>query len=257
MKVIILAGGFGTRLSEETHLRPKPMVEVGGKPILWHIMNIYAASGFTEFVIALGYKGEYIKEYFINYYAINNDISIDLSTGKTTIHDGKQPNWKIHLVDTGLRTQTGGRLRRLKQWIGNDETFMFTYGDGVADLDLRKLLAFHKSHGKLATVTTVRAPSRFGRINYEGDQVVSFHEKPQASEGWINGGYFVLNREAIDYVDDDTTIWEGEPVERLASDDQMVGYRHDGFWSCMDTLKEKNLLESLWDSGKAPWKVWA
>jgi glucose-1-phosphate cytidylyltransferase len=230
MKVIILAGGFGSRLSEETVLRPKPMVEIGGKPILWHIMNIYSAQGVNEFVIALGYKAEIIKDYFVNFYALNNDITIDLATGKSIIHDGSQPKWTIHLVDTGLYTQTGGRLKRLQKWIGDDETFMFTYGDGVADIDIKALLEFHNSHGKLATVTTVRSPERFGRIVFEGDQVAEFFEKPQTSTGWINGGFFVLNAKAIDYIDGDETIWERESVERLARDGQMVGYRHYGFW---------------------------
>jgi glucose-1-phosphate cytidylyltransferase len=256
MKAVILAGGFGTRLSEETVLRPKPMVEVGGKPILWHIMNIYATQGVDEFLIALGYKGDVIKGYFLNFYAINNDISIDLRTGKTTIHAGNQPQWRVHLVDTGLHTQTGGRLKRLQKWLGEDETFMFTYGDGVADIDIAALLAFHHAHGKLATVTTVRSPARFGRILFQDDQIVEFHEKPQASEGWINGGFFVLNAQAIDYIDGDDTVWEREAIERLAHDDQLMGYRHYGFWSCMDTLKEKNMLEDLWGSGKAPWKLW-
>jgi glucose-1-phosphate cytidylyltransferase len=256
MKAVILAGGFGTRLSEETALRPKPMVEVGGKPILWHIMNIYAAHGVNEFLIALGYKGESIKEYFLNFYAFNNDISVDLASGQTTIHDGNQPKWKIHLVDTGFSTQTGGRLKRLQKWLSQDDTFLFTYGDGVADLDIQALLAFHKSHGKLATVTTVRSPARFGRIVYEGDQVIEFHEKPQGGEGWVNGGFFVLNYKAIDYVQGDETIWERDSVERLALDGQLMGYRHDRFWSCMDTIKEKNYLEELWNSGKAPWKIW-
>lgn len=256
MKVVILAGGFGTRLSEETALRPKPMVEIGGKPILWHIMNTYAASGLNEFIIALGYKGDFIKEYFLNFYATNNDITIDLATGETTVHDGNQPSWKIHLVDTGLRTQTGGRLKRLKKWLGKDETFMLTYGDGVADIDLCRLIEFHKLHGKLATVTTVRSPARFGRIAFNGNQVTNFHEKPQSAGGWINGGYFVLHPKAIDYVEDDETIWERGPVEKLARDGQLMGYQHSGFWSCMDTLKEKNILEELWISGKAPWKIW-
>jgi glucose-1-phosphate cytidylyltransferase len=256
MKAIILAGGFGTRLSEETVLRPKPMVEIGGRPILWHIMNIYAAHGIDEFIVALGYKGEIIKAYFLNYYAINNDISIDLASGKTTIHDGTQPKWTIHLVETGLSTQTGGRLKRLQKWLGADETFLFTYGDGVADLDVKALLEFHKAHGKLATVTTVHSPERFGRIAFEGHQVVDFYEKPEASEGWINGGFFVLNRKVIDYIAGDETMWERYPVEQLARDGQLMGYRHYGFWSCMDTLKEKNMLEELWASEKAPWKIW-
>ena len=256
MKAVILAGGFGTRLSEETVVRPKPMVEIGGKPILWHIMNIYAAYEVNEFIIAVGYKAEVIKEYFLNFYAINNDITIDLATGETIIHDGNQPNWKIHIVDTGLYTQTGGRLKRLQKWLRHDETFMFTYGDGVADIDIKALLKFHKSHGKLATVTTVRAPARFGRIVFKGDQIIEFYEKPQAAEGWINGGYFVLNQGVFDYIENDETVWERDPVERLARDGQLMGYRHYGFWSCMDTLKEKNFLEKLWNLGDAPWKVW-
>lgn len=256
MKAVILAGGFGTRLSEETTLRPKPMIEIGGKPILWHIMNIYAAHGVNEFIIAAGYKAEVIKEYFLNFYAINNDITIDLSNGKTVIHDGNQPNWKIHIMDTGLYTQTGGRLRRLKKWLENEDVFMFTYGDGVADIDLNKLLSFHKSHGKLATVTTVRSPARFGRIGFDGDSISEFHEKPESAEGWINGGYFILNPKVIDYIDNDDSIWERTPIERLARDGQLMGYRHYGFWSCMDTLKEKNYLEELWNTDKAPWKIW-
>ena len=256
MKVVILAGGFGTRLSEETVLKPKPMVEIGGKPILWHIMNICAAFGLNEFIVALGYKGEFIKEYFLNFYAINNDMTIDLATGKTIVHEGNQPNWKIHLVDTGLHTQTGGRLKRLRKWIAKDDTFMLTYGDGVADINLKALLEFHKSHDKIATVTTVRSPARFGRIAFKGEQISDFYEKPQTAQGWINGGFFVLNPKAIDYIENDETIWERSPVEQLARDGQLMGYRHDGFWSCMDTLKEKNLLEKLWNSGKAPWKVW-
>jgi len=256
MKAVILAGGFGTRLSEETILRPKPMIEIGGKPILWHIMNIYAAHGVNEFIIAAGYKAEVIKEYFLNFYAINNDVTIDLSNGKTVIHDGNQPNWKIHIIDTGLYTQTGGRLRRLKKWLENEDVFMFTYGDGVADINLDDLLAFHRSHGKLATVTTVRAPARFGRIGFDGDRIAEFNEKPQAAEGWINGGYFVLNPKVIDYIENDDCIWERNPIEKLSHDDQLMGYRHYGFWSCMDTLKEKNYLEELWNRDKAPWKIW-
>lgn len=258
MKAIILAGGFGTRLTEETTLRPKPMVEIGGKPILWHIMNIYGFYGINEFIIAVGYKAEVIKEYFLNFYAFNNNITVDLNTGSTTIHNNdNHPKWKIHIVDTGLHTQTGGRLKRLGSWLDKDETFMFTYGDGVADIDINALLKFHKSHGKLATVTTVRAPERFGRIAFEGDRVAKFHEKPEAVEGWINGGFFVLNQKVIEeYIDNDETIWERAPIECLAHDNQMMGYRHYGFWSCMDTLKEKNILEDLWNSGKAPWKVW-
>jgi len=256
VKAIILAGGLGTRLTEETGLRPKPMVEIGDKPIIFHIMNIYAAHGVNEFIIAVGYKGDVIKHYFLNFYAINNDISTDLSTGQTTIHDGNKLDWKIHLVDTGLTTQTGGRLRRLRNWLKPDETFMFTYGDGVADIDIGALLRFHAAHGKLATVTTVRSPARFGRIGFAGDEVREFHEKPQAAEGWINGGFFVLQPKALDYIEGDDTVWEREPVERLAHDGQLMGYRHSGFWSCMDTIKERMYLEELWSSGRAPWKIW-
>jgi glucose-1-phosphate cytidylyltransferase len=257
IKAVILAGGFGTRLSEETATKPKPMVEIGDKPILWHIMNIYACQGVTEFVVALGYKGDIIKNYFLNFCANNSDISIDLATGRTIIHDNGHPKWKVHLVDTGLYTQTGGRLKRLAKWVEGEETFCFTYGDGVADLDLEALLRFHENHGKLATVTTVRSPARFGRIGFSGDQVTEFFEKPDSGEGWINGGFFVLNSGALDYIDGDETVWERDAVERLAHARLLMGYRHHGFWSCMDTLKEKNLLEDLWRSGKAPWKVWA
>jgi glucose-1-phosphate cytidylyltransferase len=255
MKVVILAGGFGSRLSEETTLRPKPMVEVGGKPILWHIMNSYSTHGFNEFIIALGYKQEVVKDYFLNFYAFNNDISINLTTGKTIFHNGKQPEWKIHLVDTGLHTQTGGRVKRLQKWLDKDKPFLMTYGDGVTDLDITALVEFHNSHGKLATVTTVRSPARFGRIGFTGDQVTDFYEKRENSEGWINGGYFVLDYKALDYIDGDDTVWERDPVENLARDGHLMGYRHNGFWSCMDTLKEKNLLEELWASGKAPWRT--
>ncbi|MCR6666292.1 MAG: glucose-1-phosphate cytidylyltransferase [Methyloversatilis sp.] len=256
MKVVILAGGLGTRLSEETQTKPKPMVEVGGKPMLWHIMNIYASQGFDEFIVALGYRGESIKEYFLNFYAINSDLSIDLSSGQTTIHDGERPKWKIHLVDTGLNTQTGGRLKRLRPWLKDEKEFMFTYGDGVADIDLNKLLAFHREHGKQATVTTVKPPARFGRIGFDGDRIDEFYEKPEEAEGWINGGFFVLSPEVIDQIDGDDTPWEREPLMRLAAARQMMGFRHFGFWSCMDTLREKTLLEELWAGGSAPWRTW-
>ncbi len=256
MKVVILAGGFGSRLGEETVLRPKPMVEIGAKPILWHIMNIYASQGCEEFIIALGYKGEVIKKYFLNYDALNYDLSIDMANGKTTIHSGGRINWNVHLIDTGLYTETGGRLKRLRRWLGDDETFMFTYGDGVADLDIQALLAFHHAHGKLATVTTVRSPARFGRLAFDGDTVSEFYEKPRDSEGWINGGFFVLNTKAIDYIEDDDTVWERAAIDGLVRDRQLMGYRHYGFWSCMDTMKEKNMLESLWVSEQSPWKIW-
>lgn len=256
MKAIILAGGFGSRLSEETTLRPKPMIAIGGRPLLWHIMNIYSHYGINEFIIALGYKGDVIKEYFLNFYAFNNDISIDLSTGATTIHARKQPQWKVHLVDTGLHTQTGGRLKRLRNWLGENETFMFTYGDGVADINMKKLIDFHQSHGKIATVSTVRSPARFGRIVYDGKKISNFFEKPDTGEGWINGGFFVLQSQALNYIESDETIWEREAIENLTGDGQLMGYKHFGFWSCMDTLKEKKMLEDRWDSGKAPWKIW-
>jgi glucose-1-phosphate cytidylyltransferase len=256
MKAVILAGGFGTRLSEETVAKPKPMVEIGGKPILWHIMSLYGAQGVNEFVIALGYRGDVIKEYFLNFRTTNSDISVDLASGTATIHDTNHPPWIVHLVDTGLHTQTGGRLRRLRRTLAGDETFFFTYGDGVADVDLKALLRFHQAHGKLATVTTVRSPERFGRIVFEDDRVTEFFEKPEAGEGWINGGFFVLNSGAIDYVADDSTIWERDSVTRLARDGQLMGFRHHGFWSCMDTAKEKGILEELWKSGRAPWRIW-
>lgn len=256
MKAVILAGGFGTRLSEETIVRPKPMVEIGGRPVLWHIMNIYSYYGINEFIIALGYKGEVIKEYFLNFYAINNDISIDMETGETTIHEGKKSPWRVHLVDTGIYTQTGGRLKRLQNWLDEDKIFMFTYGDGVADINLKALLEFHKLHGKIATVTTVQPPARFGRITQNGDQITDFSEKSQTVKGWINGGFFVLHPKALEYIDGDKTIWERGPVERLSHDGQLMGFKHDSFWSCMDTLKEKNMLEELWNSGKALWKIW-
>ncbi len=255
MKTVILAGGLGTRLSEETTVKPKPMVEIGGKPILWHILNIYAAYGFEEFVLALGYKGEAVKEYFLNFYALNNDLSIDLARGDTTVHRGRQPNWVVHLVDTGFHTQTGGRIKRLKEWVGN-EAFMLTYGDGVADINVRDLLAFHREHGKLATVTTVRPPARFGGIIFDGQRVAEFTEKPQTGEGWVNGGFFVLEPEVLDFIDGDDTLWEHDPLVRLAAAGQLMAYQHEGFWQPMDTLRERRLLEELWETGKAPWRVW-
>jgi glucose-1-phosphate cytidylyltransferase len=256
LKTIILAGGLGSRLAEETFVRPKPMVEIGGKPILWHIMNIFSCYGVDEFIIALGYRGEVVKEYFLNFYALNNDITLDLATGATTVHHGRQPRWKVHLVDTGPNTQTGGRVKRLDKWLGDDDTFMMTYGDGVADVDLRAVLRFHESHGKLATVTTVRPPARFGGIVFDGNRVSEFTEKPQTGEGWINGGFFVLNRGVMRYIDGDHTLWERDPMERLAADGQLMAFRHEGFWQPMDTLRERKLLEELWAGGAAPWKLW-
>lgn len=255
MKAIILAGGFGTRLSEMTSSIPKPMAEIGGKPILWHIMNIYAHHGITEFIIALGYKAEVIKEYFLNFYAINNDISIDLTSGKMTVHEGKQPKWTIHLVDTGLYTQTGGRLKRLKRWVGN-ETFLMTYGDGVSDINITESIEFHKAQKRLATITAVHPIARFGGLEIEGSNVIEFKEKNQSKEGWINGGFFVLEPEVFDFIQDDQTSWEKTPLEYLAAQNQLSAYFHKGYWQPMDTLREHQQLESLWQSGKAPWKVW-
>lgn len=255
MKTVILAGGYGTRLSEKTVNLPKPMVEIGGKPILWHIMSNYAAHGINEFIIALGYKAEVVKDYFLNFYMLNNNLTIDLSQGSTKIHQGSVPPWKVHLVDTGLGTMTGGRIKRLKDWIGN-ETFMMTYGDGLSNVDVKDLMAFHKSQGKLATVTGVRPPARFGGLRFDGHSVVEFTEKPQSGEGWINGGFFVLEPEVLDYIDGDEVSFEQGPLEKLASANQLVSYKHEGFWQPMDTVREHKLLESLWESGKAPWKAW-
>ena len=255
MKVVILAGGFGTRLQEETSLKPKPMVEIGRRPILWHIMNMYAAQGYPEFLIALGYKGEIIKNYFLNYYYLRNGITVHLGNGGVDIHDGEREDWTVHLLDTGLETQTGGRIKRLAPHIGN-ETFMMTYGDGVANIDLARLLAFHKAHGRLATVTAVRPPARFGGLSLDKSLVKRFMEKPQIGQGWINGGFFVLEPNVIDYIDGDDAIFERAPLERLAHDGQLAAYQHDDFWQCMDTLRDKRFLESLWAGGAAPWKVW-
>ena len=255
MKVAILAGGHGTRLSEETTVRPKPMVEIGGKPILWHIMNIYAAHGFDDFVVACGYKGEVIKDYFRHLYFQSVDLMVNLTDGSYTALNPRGPRWKVAVVDTGLDTMTGGRVRRLERWL-EGETFMLTYGDGVGDVDVGALLAFHRAHGRLATVTAVRPPARFGGLVFDGDRVREFSEKPQASEGWINGGFFVFEPGVLGYLDGDACILERSPLERLARDGELMAYRHDGFWQPMDTVRERQLLESLWASGNAPWNVW-
>lgn len=252
IKTIILAGGRGSRLSEETIVRPKPLVEIGGKPILWHLMQIYSQAGFTEFLVALGYKGEMIKEYFLNFHALSGDLSLDLTTGKQEIHGAQAPEWKVHLIDTGVQTQTGGRLRRLREWV-KDDIFMMTYGDGMADVNVRQIVDFHRQHGRWATMTLVRPPSRFGAVVCEGDRVVFFEEKPVRGEGWINGGFFVLHPKALDYIEGDATIWEQQPLEGLARDGQLMAYHHDGFFQPMDTLREKQILEALWQSGDPPW----
>ena len=255
MKVVILSGGLGTRLSEETTLRPKPMIEIGGKPILWHIMSGYAYYGFNEFVVALGYKGEMVKEYFLNYYHHQSDLTINLKTGKATAINRDPKDWKVHLIDTGDSTMTGGRIYRLRDNL-KDETFMLTYGDGLSDVNIKALLKFHRSHGKIATVTAVRPIARFGEIKIKGDKVVGFKEKPQITEGWINGGFFIFNKEIFKYLSRDTDVLEGKPLETLAKDDQLMVFKHEGFWHCMDTVRDKQTLERLWDSGQAAWKVW-
>lgn len=256
MKTVILAGGLGTRLAEETETRPKPMIEIGGRPILWHILKHYSHHGFREFLVALGYKAEVVKRYFMEYAGLLGSLSIDLARGHVARHDGPCDDWIVHLLDTGLATATGGRIRRLKPWL-EKETFMVTYGDGVADLDLHELLRFHKCHGRLATVTAVRPPARFGGLIFDGDLVAQFTEKPQAGEGWINGGFLVFEPELFDYLDGDDTILELHTLERLAADRQLAAFKHDGFWQCMDTLRDKRILEALWHEGRAPWKACA
>ena len=257
-KVAILAGGVGSRIQEETEIKPKPMVEIGGRPILWHIMKHYAHYGFRDFVIALGYKGEVIKRYMVEYASLQSDLTVALKDGRVVSHNNgngaEHDDWTVDLIDTGQDTATGGRIKRLAPYVGNG-TFMLTWGDGVSDIDLRRLLEFHRSHGKLATLTAVRPPARFGHLEMDGDAVVEFSEKPQLGEGWINGAFFVLEPAVFDYVDGDDTAWEREPLERLARDGQLMAYRHESFWQCMDTLRDKKLLEELWQNG-APWRTW-
>ena len=256
MKVVILAGGAGSRLGEETAVKPKPMVEIGGHPILWHIMNIYSAFGFNEFVIALGYKGFVIKDYFLNFRPWTGNFSICLGSGDIRYHDGPEKNWMVHLIDTGYDAMTGARIRKAAEFIG-DEPFMLTYGDGVANVDIRELLRFHRQSGKLATVTAVRPAARFGTVAVQDGSVTSFHEKSQSGEGWINGGFFVLEPEIRDYIrDGDATVWEQEPLETLAREGELGAYEHSGFWHPMDTVRDMRQLEELWQSGAPPWKVW-
>ncbi|MDX2471612.1 MAG: glucose-1-phosphate cytidylyltransferase [SAR324 cluster bacterium] len=256
MKAVILAGGLGTRLAEETGTRPKPMVEIGGKPILWHIMKSYSLHGVNEFIVCLGYKGYLIKEYFSNYYLHQSDITFDMGNNKMEIHQNTAESWKVTLIDTGASTLTGGRLKRVKDYLEEDEQFCFTYGDGVSDVDITALIAFHKSQGTLATLTATQPPGRFGVIKFNDNLVSSFQEKPKGDENWINGGFFVLSPKVIDYITDDTTTWEAGPMERLANEGQLSAFKHHGFWQPMDTLRDKQYLESLWDEGKAPWKKW-
>jgi len=254
MKTVILAGGFGTRLSEKTQDIPKPMVEIGGRPILHHIMQIYSDYGHNEFVIALGYKAEIVREYFLHFYSLNNNLTVDLSSGQTIVHHKEQTPWKVHLVDTGLMTQTAGRLKKLQSWIGH-ERFMMTYGDGVAGIDIDHLIAFHESHGKLATVLAVRPPSRFGELHFDGDLVTQFKEKPITEAGFVNGGFFVLEPEVFGFIGEEDVMWEQTPLQRLAAAGELMGLRHEGFWQPMDTLRDCRLLQNLWESGEAPWTM--
>jgi glucose-1-phosphate cytidylyltransferase len=255
MKVAILAGGFGSRLAEETAIRPKPMVEIGGHPLLWHIMRHYDHYGFTDFVVALGYKGEHIKKYFADYCSFGGDMFVNLKTRRIASNGQSDLGWTLNLVETGLTTNTGGRIKRLARHLA-DGTFMLTWGDGLSNVNLRKLLEFHQSHGKLATLTAVRPPARYGHLDLDGSKIVRFSEKPQASEGWINGAFFVLEPGVLDYIEGDNTQFEKEPLERLAQDGELMAFQHESFWQCMDTLREKHILETLWQSGQAPWKVW-
>jgi len=256
IKAVILAGGLGARISEETHLKPKPMIEIGGKPILWHIMKMYAANGVDEFVVCCGYKGYVIKEYFANYFLHTSDVTFDIAENRMEVHRRSAEPWRVTLVDTGELTLTGGRLKRVADYVEQDDAFCFTYGDGVSNLDIRAAIDFHRAHGKLATITAVLPPGRYGALDRSGDRVTGFTEKPRGDGGWINGGFFVLSPRCIDLIDGDHTTWEAEPLKRLASTGELMAFEHRGFWQPMDTLREKNVLEELWASGKAPWKTW-
>ncbi len=256
MKAVILAGGLGTRISEETHLKPKPMIEIGGKPILWHLMKIYSSHGINDFIICCGFKGYVIKEYFANYFLHMSDVTFDMSNNKMKVHQQNAEPWTVTLVDTGEDTQTGGRLKRVASYLKDEKAFCFTYGDGLANVDITKLIKFHEGHGKLATVTAVQPPGRYGALNRDNDLVTGFVEKPKGDGGWINGGFFVLSPRCIDYIDSDDTAWEQRPLKDIALKGELMAYEHKDFWQPMDTLREKNLLEELWESGKAPWKIW-
>lgn len=256
MKAVILAGGLGTRISEESHLKPKPMIEIGGRPILWHIMKIYSAHGVNDFVVCLGYKGYVIKEYFANYFLHMSDVTFDMRDNHMEVHTRHAEPWRVTLVDTGEDSMTGGRLRRVARYLEGDEAFCFTYGDGVADINIRQEIDFHRAHGKLATVCAVQPPGRYGALMRDGDAVHGFKEKPPGDGAWINGGFFVLSPKVIPYIDGDDMPWEAEPLTRIAEERQLQAYEHQGFWQPMDTLRDKNLLESLWQSGQAPWKTW-
>lgn len=256
MKVLLLAGGLGTRISEESHLKPKPMIEIGGKPILWHIMKMYSHHGLTDFVVMAGYKGYVIKEYFANYFLHNSDVTFDLQKNEMTVHHNKSEPWKVTIVDTGEATQTGGRLKRVRDYLDN-EPFCMTYGDGVSDVNIKALIQFHMESGRLATLTAVQPPGRFGQLHLESDRISQFVEKPEGDGGFINGGFFVLSPKVLNYISDDSVIWEKGPMEKLAIEGQLGAFKHYGFWRPMDTLRDKTYLEDLWQSGKAPWKLWA
>jgi len=257
MKAVILAGGLGTRISEETHLKPKPMIEIGGKPILWHIMKIYSAHGVNDFIICCGYKGYVIKEYFANYFLHMSDVTLDMASNQMEVHQRKAEHWRVTMVDTGDETMTGGRLKRVRDYVRDEEAFCFTYGDGVSDIDITRELAFHKQHGRWATVTAVQPPGRYGALQMDGERVAGFTEKPRGDGGLINGGFFILSPRCIDLIAGDATSWEADPLSQLAAKGELMAFRHEGFWQPMDTLREKNMLEDLWAGGKAPWKVWS